>query len=76
MPDGELAIDLVSRQGSAPGDAAHAIASEITILYVPNGANWPGRSYDPETGILKVSPFRGPAGPAAPEEARAASGRS
>jgi len=24
------------------------------LLYIPNGANWPGGSYDPETGILYV----------------------
>jgi quinoprotein glucose dehydrogenase len=24
------------------------------LLYVPNGANWPGGSYDPETGVLYV----------------------
>ena len=24
------------------------------MIYVPNGANWPGGSYDPETGILYV----------------------
>ncbi len=24
------------------------------LLYVPNGANWPGGSFDPETGILYV----------------------
>ena len=24
------------------------------MLYIPNGANWPGGSYDPETGILYV----------------------
>ena len=27
---------------------------KIGMLYVPNGANWPGGSYDPETGILYV----------------------
>jgi quinoprotein glucose dehydrogenase len=25
---------------------------KIGMLYVPNGANWPGGSYDPETGIM------------------------
>jgi quinoprotein glucose dehydrogenase len=25
---------------------------KLGMLYVPNGANWPGGSYDPETGIL------------------------
>ena len=24
------------------------------LLYIPNGANWPGGSYDPDTGILYV----------------------
>jgi quinoprotein glucose dehydrogenase len=27
---------------------------KIGTLYLPNGANWPGGSYDPETGILYV----------------------
>jgi quinoprotein glucose dehydrogenase len=27
---------------------------KLGILYVPNGANWPGGSYDPETGILYI----------------------
>jgi quinoprotein glucose dehydrogenase len=27
---------------------------KIGTLYVPNGANWPGGSYDPETGIMYV----------------------
>src|SRR5262245_49292615 len=27
---------------------------KIGMVYVPNGANWPGGSYDPETGILYV----------------------
>ena len=27
---------------------------KIGLAYVPNGANWPGGSYDPETGILYV----------------------
>ena len=27
---------------------------KIGMAYVPNGANWPGGSYDPETGILYV----------------------
>jgi quinoprotein glucose dehydrogenase len=27
---------------------------KIGTLYVPNGANWPGGSYDPETGMLYV----------------------
>ncbi len=27
---------------------------KIGLLYVPNGANWPGGSFDPETGILYV----------------------
>jgi quinoprotein glucose dehydrogenase len=24
------------------------------LLYIPNGANWPGGSYDPETGLLYI----------------------
>jgi quinoprotein glucose dehydrogenase len=27
---------------------------KVGMVYVPNGANWPGGSYDPETGILYV----------------------
>jgi quinoprotein glucose dehydrogenase len=27
---------------------------KIGLLYVPNGANWPGGAYDPETGMLYV----------------------
>ena len=27
---------------------------KIGLLYIPNGANWPGGSLDPETGILYV----------------------
>jgi quinoprotein glucose dehydrogenase len=27
---------------------------KIGMVFVPNGANWPGGSYDPETGILYV----------------------
>src|SRR5439155_6124358 len=27
---------------------------KTAMLYVPNGANWPGGSYDPETGILYI----------------------
>jgi quinoprotein glucose dehydrogenase len=27
---------------------------KVGTLYVPNGANWPGGSFDPETGILYV----------------------
>jgi len=27
---------------------------KIGTLYVPNGANWPGGSYDPDTGIMYV----------------------
>ena len=27
---------------------------KLGTLFVPNGANWPGGSYDPETGILYV----------------------
>jgi quinoprotein glucose dehydrogenase len=33
----------------APGDEG-----KEGLLYIPNGANWPGGSYDPETGILYV----------------------
>ena len=32
-----------------PGDG-----DKFGTLFVPNGANWPGGSYDPETGILYV----------------------
>src|ERR1700681_4175229 len=27
---------------------------KVGMVYVPNGANWPGGSYDPETGIVYV----------------------
>jgi quinoprotein glucose dehydrogenase len=27
---------------------------KLGLLFVPNGANWPGASYDPDTGILYV----------------------
>jgi quinoprotein glucose dehydrogenase len=27
---------------------------KVGMVYVPNGANWPGGSYDPDTGILYV----------------------
>jgi quinoprotein glucose dehydrogenase len=27
---------------------------KVGMVYVPNGANWPGGSYDPETGMLYV----------------------
>ena len=29
-------------------------ADKFGLLFVPNGANWPGGSYDPDTGILYV----------------------
>ena len=28
------------------------------MVYVPNGANWPGGSFDPDTGMLTCSPTR------------------
>jgi glucose dehydrogenase len=28
--------------------------SKVGLLYIPNGANWPGGSFDPDTGILYV----------------------
>jgi quinoprotein glucose dehydrogenase len=27
---------------------------KVGLLYIPNGANWPGGSFDPETGIMYV----------------------
>ena len=35
-------------------DRRKAKARQAGLLYVPNGANWPGGSFDPETGMLYI----------------------
>ena len=49
------ALDLVSRYRTGPVFTPPVVQDEdglLGTLFVPNGANWPGGSFDPETGIL------------------------
>ena len=41
--------DRSTRRRSRKGEGG-----KIGTLYIPNGANWPGGSFDPETGMLYV----------------------
>jgi len=49
------ALALVSRYRTGPVFTPPVVRDEhglLGTLFVPNGANWPGGSWDPETGIL------------------------
>ncbi len=51
------ALAFVSQYRTGPVFTPPITAGEdglLGTLFVPNGANWPGGSYDPETGILYV----------------------
>ena len=51
----EEALELVSRYRTGPVFTPPVVQDEdglLGTLFVPNGANWPGGSFDPETGIL------------------------
>ena len=51
----EEALELVSRYRTGPVFTPPVVQEEdglLGTLFVPNGANWPGGSFDPETGIL------------------------
>ena len=49
------ALELLSRRKTGPIFTPPIVQDEdglLGTLFVPNGANWPGGSYDPETGIM------------------------
>ena len=49
------ALELVSRYRTGPVFTPPVVQDEdglLGTLFVPNGANWPGGSFDPETAIL------------------------
>jgi quinoprotein glucose dehydrogenase len=51
----EQALKIVSQYKIGPlftPPITRGHEGKIGLLFVPNGANWPGGSYDPETGIL------------------------
>jgi glucose dehydrogenase len=51
------ALEILSHYQTGPIFTPHITPGEngkAGTAYVPNGANWPGGSYDPETGILYV----------------------
>jgi quinoprotein glucose dehydrogenase len=51
------ALKIVSRYKIGPiytPPITRGYEGKLGLLYVPNGANWPGGSFDPETGILYV----------------------
>jgi len=51
------ALKLVSRYKIGPiytPPIARGEGGKVGLLFVPNGANWPGGAFDPETGILYV----------------------
>jgi quinoprotein glucose dehydrogenase len=51
------ALEIASRYQLGPiftPPIARGQDGKIGLLYVPNGANWPGGSYDPDTGMLYV----------------------
>jgi quinoprotein glucose dehydrogenase len=51
------ALKIVSQYKTGPlytPPITRGEGGKIGLLYVPNGANWPGGSFDPETGMLYV----------------------
>ena len=49
------ALETVSQYKTGPVFTPPIVRGEnglLATLFVPNGANWPGGSYDPETGIM------------------------
>ncbi len=49
------ALELLTRYQTGPIFTPPIVQEEdglLGTLFVPNGANWPGGSYDPETGIM------------------------
>lgn len=51
------ALELTSRYKLGPiftPPIAEGEDGNVGMIFVPNGANWPGGSYDPETGIVYV----------------------
>ncbi len=53
----EAALEFVSQFKTGPIFTPPVVQEEdglLGTLFVPNGANWPGGSYDPETGIMYV----------------------
>ena len=51
------ALEIVSQYKTGPIFTPPIVQDEnglLGTLFVPNGANWPGGSYDPDTGIMYV----------------------
>ena len=49
------ALEIVSQYKTGPVFTPPIVRGEnglLATLFVPNGANWPGGSYDPDTGIM------------------------